>query len=71
MGDAVIGPSRHICVAIYSSEEMTLTYYIGLDVSAENTAIRVIDATGPLEKEFLNPAILMISQHRSILFLRR
>ncbi|MDK3075570.1 IS110 family transposase [Sedimentitalea sp. JM2-8] len=29
-----------------------MTYYIGLDVSVENTAICVIDATGRVEKEF-------------------
>lgn len=41
-----------IAVVIYSREEMTMTYYIGLDVSVENTAICVIDATGRVEKEF-------------------
>jgi transposase len=39
-------------VVIYSSEEMTMTYYVGLDVSVENTAICVIDAAGCVEKEF-------------------
>ena len=40
-----------LVVVICNSEEMTMTYYIGLDVSVDSTAVCVIDDTGCGEKE--------------------
>lgn len=43
-------------VVICSSEEMTMTYYIGLDVSVESTAICVIDDKGHVAKQLSVPS---------------
>jgi transposase len=41
-----------IIVVVFGKEEMTMAYYIGLDVSVESTAVCVIDAAGCVKKEF-------------------
>ena len=39
-------------VVIYGKEEMTMTYFVELDVSVESTAICVIDDAVGVDKEF-------------------
>ena len=43
-------------VITFGSEEMTTTYFVGLDVSIESTAVCVIDETRRVEEELSVPS---------------